>query len=92
MESAGFKPALHDLVNAVPVVVGDDRWDVCVLGLAASGTHWLVNTAVVGPHTRTFTIPVPRTLTVRAMAKAILDGVVDRMVDAQGGERAAMLR
>ena len=81
MTNGDFKPALNDLVNSVPVVVGNQRWDVYVVGLSLSGHDWLIHTAVIGQDSYTFTIPAPRTLTVRAMARTVLDGVVDRMVD-----------
>jgi hypothetical protein len=83
MESGKVRPALNGLVNAVPVTIGGERWEVYVIGLTVSDANWLIHTVVVGPHTRTFMIPVPRTLTLRAMARAILDSVVDRMVDAR---------
>jgi len=91
MTNGDFKPALNDLVKSVPVVVGDQRWDVYVLGLSLSGPDWLVHAAVIGPDSYTFTIPVPRTLTVRAIARTVLDSVVDRMVDKmiEGANRAS---
>jgi hypothetical protein len=90
MTNGDFKPALNGLVNSVPVLVGDQQWDVYVLGAIESGDDWLVHTAVVGPDTHTFVIPVSRVVTVRTMARAVLDTVVDRMLAISAVTRAAM--